>query len=164
MVSDDDTRVMVLGSLEEFADGAAGRDAPCAFDAADATVFAEWIGHARGSSEAERRAQAERIGRPAVPHHGVLARDTRGEIVAAGQVVMESGTAGLYDVMTAEAARCRGHGERLCRHLLAWAARRGAGIGYLQVDAANKAARRIYRRLGFVDAYPYYRTPTASGG
>ena len=33
-------------------------------------------------------------------------------------------------------------------------------MGYLQVDAANEVARRIYRRLGFVDGYSYhYRTP-----
>ena len=49
----------------------------------------------------------------------------------------------------------------LCRHLLALAAPgRGATIGYLQVEAANEPARRVYRRLGFVDAYSYhYRTP-----
>jgi predicted GNAT family acetyltransferase len=42
------------------------------------------------------------------------------------------------------------------------AARSGAVMGYLQVDAANVVARRLYRRLGFVDAYSYhYRTPTS---
>jgi len=35
----------------------------------------------------------------------------------------------------------------------------------LQVDAANDGARRLYRRLGFRDAYPYhYRTPAAAAG
>jgi ribosomal protein S18 acetylase RimI-like enzyme len=33
-------------------------------------------------------------------------------------------------------------------------------VAYLQVDAANDPARAVYRRLGFVDAYPYhYRSP-----
>jgi predicted GNAT family acetyltransferase len=36
----------------------------------------------------------------------------------------------------------------------------GATVGYLQVDAANDVARRIYFRLGFTDGYSYhYRTP-----
>jgi ribosomal protein S18 acetylase RimI-like enzyme len=75
-------------------------------------------------------------------------------------VVIEGAVAGLYDVFTAESARGRGHAERLCRHLLGVAASAGAGVGYLQVDAGNDRARRIYRRLGFVDGYAYhYRTP-----
>ena len=68
--------------------------------------------------------------------------------------------AGLYDVFTAEHARGGGHAEQLCRHLLALALLRGATVAYLQVDAANEPARRLYRRLGFVDGYAYhYRTP-----
>jgi ribosomal protein S18 acetylase RimI-like enzyme len=74
--------------------------------------------------------------------------------------VVEGAVVGLYDVVTAEAARGRGHAERVCRHLLAFATVQGATVGYLQVDAANETARRIYRRLGFADGYSYhYRTP-----
>jgi ribosomal protein S18 acetylase RimI-like enzyme len=156
----DDTRVMVVASLAGFAGAKVMRPDDGAIETADATTFAEWLGRARGSSAAERLAHAERIGRPAVPHHGVLARDRLGEVVAAGQVVIEGEIAGLYDVFTAEAARGRGHAERVCRHLLAVAKERGATVGYLQVDAANEVARRIYRRLGFADGYAYhYRTP-----
>jgi ribosomal protein S18 acetylase RimI-like enzyme len=157
----DDTRVMVLASIDVSATG----EAPAATDAgaieaADASTFAEWVGAARGSTAVERRAHAERIARPAVPHHAFLARNLRGEVVAAGQVAIEGNIAGLYDVFTAEAERGRGHAERVCRHLLAFAAEGGATVGYLQVDAANESARRIYRRLGFVDGYSYhYRTP-----
>ena len=90
----------------------------------------------------------------------MLAKDERGDVVAAGLAVVEGDVAGLYDVFTAEAARGRGHGKRVCRHLLAGAATQGATMGYLQVDAANEVARRIYRRLGFIDGYSYhYRTP-----
>ena len=95
-----------------------------------------------------------------MPHHAVLAKDDRGDVVAAGLVVVEGEVAGLYDVFTAEAARGRGHGKRVCRHLLACAARQGAAVAYLQVDAANEVARSLYHRLGFVDGYSYhYRTP-----
>ena len=95
-----------------------------------------------------------------MPRHNVLARDAQGEVVACAQVAIEGEIVGLYDVFTAESARGRGHAERLCRHLLGHAANAGARVGYLQVDAGNDAARRIYHRLGFVDGYAYhYRTP-----
>jgi ribosomal protein S18 acetylase RimI-like enzyme len=156
----DDTRVMVLTSIDALtAQGAAAVDAgPIA--AVDPEAFADWVGRARGSSAEERSAHAERIGKPAVPHHAVLARDARGDVVAAGLAVVEGDVAGLFDVFTADAARGRGHAERVCRHLLADAAKQGATVAYLQVDAANEGARRIYRRLGFADGYSYhYRTP-----
>ena len=161
----DDTRVMVLPSLGALASqGAEARDA-LRIETTTPDAFAAWVGAARGSSASERSAHAERIGKPAVPHHAVLAKDRRGDVVAAGLFVIEGRVAGLYDVFTAQAARGRGHAERVCRHLLARAAARGATVGYLQVDAANQVARRIYRRLGFADGYAYhYRTPADGAG
>ena len=159
----DDTRVMVVASLAASAPAAEGKPADVAIDSADPARFADWVGRARGSSSLERHAHAERISRPAVPHHPVLAKNAQGDIVAAGLVAIEGSIAGFYDVITAESERGRGHAEALCRHLLAFAAGRGATVGYLQVDAANEGARRIYRRLGFADAYAYhYRTPADS--
>ena len=156
----DDTRVMVLAPLDALRAEGPGLVGEGPIETTAAGTFADWIGRARGSSAGERAAHAERIGKPAVPHHAVLAQDERGEVVAAGLVVVEGDVAGLYDVFTAEAARGRGHAERVCRHLLGFAAARGATLGYLQVDAANEVARRLYRRLGFADGYSYhYRTP-----
>jgi GNAT superfamily N-acetyltransferase len=156
----DDTRVMVAAALDEFATEGVNAGDGGVIESADPAAFTDWIGLARGSSARERSAHAERIAKPAVPHHAVLARDERGEVVAAGLVVVEGSVAGLYDVFTADAARGRGHAERICRHLLGVAVARGATVGYLQVDAANEVARRIYRRLGFADGYAYhYRTP-----
>jgi ribosomal protein S18 acetylase RimI-like enzyme len=163
MAQIDDTRVMVVQALDEFSGQERGESSAGTLAAADPEAFAEWIGAARGSSPTERSAHAERIGRPAVPHHAVLARNVAGDVVAAGLLVIEGEIAGLYDVFTAASERGRGHAERVCRHLLAFAARGGARVGYLQVDAANDAARRLYRRLGFVDGYSYhYRTPAAA--
>jgi GNAT superfamily N-acetyltransferase len=156
----DDTRVMAVASLDRFASDATLASSATRIERADPSEFAEWVGAARGSSAAERRAHAERIAQAAVPHHAVLARDAQGALVAAGQVAIEGMVAGLYDVFTAESARGRGHAEQVCRQLLARAASAGARVGYLQVDALNESALRIYRRLGFVDAYSYhYRTP-----
>ena len=159
----DDTRVMVVASLNPFvADSGVVAPGSARIDSAGADEFAEWVGLARGSPPLERHAHAERIAAAPVPRHNVLARDERGVVVACAQVVIEGKVAGLYDVFTAESARGRGYADRLCRHLLGHAARTGARVGYLQVDAANEVARRLYHRLGFVDGYGYhYRTPPA---
>ena len=67
---------------------------------------------------------------------------------------------GLYDVFTAEADRGQGWSTRLCAYLLGMTRQQGARIGYLQVDAGNTPARRVYQRLGFTDGYAYhYRSP-----
>jgi ribosomal protein S18 acetylase RimI-like enzyme len=160
----DDTRVMAVASLDSFAgDGATRSSRAARVESVGAAEFAQWVGVARGSSVAERQAHAERIGQAAVPHHSVLLRDGHGEFVAGGQVVIEGAVAGLYDVFTAESERGRGHAEHVCRQLLGEAFTAGARVGYLQVDALNEPALRIYRRLGFVDAYSYhYRMPPAN--
>jgi GNAT superfamily N-acetyltransferase len=63
---------------------------------------------------------------------------------------------GLYDIFTAPAARGRGVARALCARLLQMARDEGARTAYLQVDAANGAARKVYTRLGFQDAYSYH--------
>ncbi len=155
----DETRVMVLPSLD-----ALQRPVRAAPPLRIATVgpddFAAWVGKERSSSAGERHAHADRIARSPVPHHGVLAFDATGATVGAGLVVTEGPLAGLYDVFTSERSRGLGVAESVCRHLLDVAAASGARVAYLQVDAANATAMRIYRRLGFADGYSYhYRTP-----
>jgi GNAT superfamily N-acetyltransferase len=159
----DETWVMTTPALDAFADesaAASSSDHGAGISRIDAASFAEWVGAARGSTVAERSAHAARLAHAPVPHHAVVFCEGDGTRVAGGQVAIEGSYAGLFDVFTIDAARGRGHAERVCRHLLGHAYRLGATIGYLQVDAANDAARRIYRRLGFRDAYAYhYRTP-----
>lgn len=153
----DDTRVMVRRLEPRTADA---DDGAVVVEAVDADRFAAWVGRARGSSEAETLGHAERLRQSPVRHLFLLACDGGGRAVAAGQVAIEGAVAGVYDVVTLGAERGRGFGSGLCRALLGHACAEGATLAYLQVDAANDAARRIYRRLGFVDAYTYhYRTP-----
>jgi ribosomal protein S18 acetylase RimI-like enzyme len=161
MIRFDDSVVMAIESLDRFAESgdAAAGDA-LTFDTVGPTAFAECVGNARGSSARERAAHADRLEHASVAHHAIVVRDARGAVVAGGQVAVEGTLAGLYDVFTLAEARGHGHGERVCRRLLAHGRRLGASAGYLQVDSANDAARRLYRRLGFADAYPYhYRAP-----
>jgi len=76
---------------------------------------------------------------------------------------VEGDIAGLYDVFTSTASRGRGHARTVCRRLLNLAMNEGARVAYLQVDAANEAALRVYRDLGFSDGYAYhYRSLAAT--
>lgn len=82
-----------------------------------------------------------------------------GQAVACGQIAMEGDLVGLYDIVTAPAARGQGWGRTLCTELLKQAQAHAAPHAYLQVEGDNHAARAVYRRLGFADAYAYhYRT------
>jgi ribosomal protein S18 acetylase RimI-like enzyme len=75
-------------------------------------------------------------------------------------MVVDGGLVGLYDI--ASAVPRQGHGERLCRALLALAQAQGARQAYLQVGSDNAVAQRLYARLGFRFAYRYhYRSPEA---
>jgi ribosomal-protein-alanine N-acetyltransferase len=59
-------------------------------------------------------------------------------------------------------ARRRGVGAALVAHVLAWGRARGAAACHLEVRARNRAARRLYARLGFTAAgrrKGYYRSP-----
>ena len=158
----DDTRVMIA-TLPEAIEATASDahiDTGWRFQPATSEDFAEWVGVQHGSPGPERTAHAERLRDAPVQHHAVLVTDADGETVAGGQVALEDDLAGLYDIFTAAAARKRGLALTLCRHLLARAAREGARTAYLQVDRENEPARRVYRRLGFEDAYSYhYRSP-----
>lgn len=117
--------------------------------------FAAIVGDLRQSPPEQRRAHAERLAASPVPYRAwVLRRD--GEVLACGQSAREAGFVGLYDIVTAAAARNQGLSRVLCAALLRQAATEGASTAYLQVDSDNAPARAVYRRLGFATGYPYH--------
>jgi ribosomal protein S18 acetylase RimI-like enzyme len=122
--------------------------------------FVEAVGELRGSTRAQRDAHLERLAYTPLTTHAVLARmDDRP--VAAGQVALDAGLAGVYDVVTAEHARGRGVGTSVVARLLTWAWEHGASHAYLQVTGDNASALAVYRKFGFTTAYEYhYRAPT----
>lgn len=128
-------------------------------------AYAEAVGSLRGSPPEQRRAHAVRLAQSPVPYRGfALQREEDGQVLACGQFAREADLVGLYDVFTHESARGQGLAGLLCERLLSLAAHEGAKVAYLQVEADNTAARRVYRRLGFADGYAYhYRVPPGGG-
>jgi ribosomal protein S18 acetylase RimI-like enzyme len=156
-VAFDQTMVMTRPLAPADADRAGG-----AAREVDASTFATAVGRLRASAAEQVDGHRRRLLDSPLQGSSVrlVAFDGRGQAQAAGQVVVEDDLAGLYDIVTAEHERGRGHARAISRGLLAAAARLGAGTAYLQVDAGNAPARGLYASLGFADRYAYwYRQP-----
>jgi GNAT superfamily N-acetyltransferase len=102
------------------------------------------------------QAHCQRLENSPVACHGFVVRDAARHAVACALLASEGEFVGLYDVFTAPAARGRGLSRQLCGQLLRRAAAQGARRAYLQVEAGNHAARAVYAKLGFEDAYRYH--------
>lgn len=86
--------------------------------------------------------------------------EDNGEPVAFALGVADGDHVGLFDVLVAPTARRRGLARRLTQSIGAWGREHGARFCYLQVVAANAAARPLYADLGFETVYSYaYRVP-----
>jgi RimJ/RimL family protein N-acetyltransferase len=91
---------------------------------------------------------------PATSAFAMIRRDAKA--AAIGRAVFESGHLGLFDVFTHADLRNQGLATDITRALLAWGAAYGATRAYLQVENSNETAGRLYRRLGFKEAYRYW--------
>lgn len=157
-VAEDETRVMTLALH-----GTRGRPQQ-RFREIGVDEFARRAGELRGSSAQQVAAHATRLAASS-PLLQVrrLALVEDGRIVALGQSVREFEVVGLYDIVTDEGERNRGLATALTVELLGRALDDRAAVAYLQVAADNIAARRVYRRLGFIDRYAYwYRSEPAT--
>jgi GNAT superfamily N-acetyltransferase len=91
-------------------------------------------------------------------------RDADGALLAIGRAAISNGGgqrwSGVANLNTTAAARGRGIGAAVLADLGRWALERKATTTYLQVEADNLAARRLYARLGFREHHAYsYRSP-----
>ena len=151
----DDTRVMIGLQLPENPQRAL--PASWCWEPLNGAAFAEVVGQLRGSPAEHCSSHALRLARSPVPYRGFVVRQgVNGPVLAAGQFAREGELVGLYDVITHPDARGQGLASMLCERLLTAACREGAKLAYLQVDALNQPALRVYRKLGFADAYRYH--------
>ncbi|MGL4574107.1 MAG: GNAT family N-acetyltransferase [Burkholderiaceae bacterium] len=119
-------------------------------------AFADIVGTLRGSPAEQRRAHAQRLAASPVTYEPFALTDARGVGVACGQVAREGTLVGVYDVFVREDWRGKGVAAALTTRMLTHAVKQGARTAYLQVDANNTAARAVYTKLGFADAYGYW--------
>ena len=78
-----------------------------------------------------------------------------GVVVACGAVSLSHGWAGVHGMRTVAAWRGRGLASALLRRMAQQAQAVAVDRVFLQVDAGNTGAQSLYRRLGFVTAWPY---------
>jgi GNAT superfamily N-acetyltransferase len=91
-----------------------------------------------------------------LPKRGFATLWHEGHPVACGLGVVEEHLVGVFDIVTAEAHRGKGHGTQLLYHLLEWGKKQGASMAYLQVMDSNAPARNLYAKLGFNELYSYW--------
>jgi GNAT superfamily N-acetyltransferase len=158
----DETRVMIAPQLPS----APSRDLPAGvrWEPLNGAAFADVVGELRGSPPEHRSSHALRLVQSPVPYQGwVLRREADGLVLACGQTAQEAELVGVYDVFTHPQARNQGLSKLLCERMLTSAANQGARVAYLQVDAVNHPALKVYQRLGFADAYRYHYREQAPG-
>ncbi len=139
-----------LRPLDEEIPPAAGITLETRPRAGFASVIAE--PHRDARSRAERAAVFARIRRP-----HVFAVDFRDGIAAAGGVcVVTEGIAVIHSMRTRPEYRRQGRARAVLARLLAWGAAMGAREAMLQVELANRPARRLYASFGFAPIYRYH--------
>lgn len=76
--------------------------------------------------------------------------------VGYGLGVIDSELIGIFGLYVAPTARRSGLGKAMVRWILQWAQSRGATKAYLQVEADNDPALRLYRGMGLTESYSYW--------
>ena len=123
----------------------------------DGAAFSQTVGALRGSPPEHCASHALRLQHSPVPYEGYAIRSALdGTVLACGQFAREADLVGLYDVHTHASVRSHGLAGLICERILTLSAQQGANIAYLQVDAQNEPALKVYRRLGFESAYGYH--------
>jgi len=131
--------------------GAGGGDV----EAMELAPWVDAVGAMRDSPAAHRAAHLARLEGMPLALRAVAVRES-GRIVATGLTIIEDECAGLFDIITEERARRRGHARQVVAGLLAVARSLGARHAYLQVNVENEPARRLYRDFGFEERYTYW--------
>lgn len=90
------------------------------------------------------------------PAKFILLKNGAGEITSCGMGVVSGQGLGLYGIATCKNGRNLGYGRRLIEALINWGQCEGARYAYLQVEAENQSACKLYRKIGFREFYSYW--------
>lgn len=113
-------------------------------------IFAELDEHADSAMVAEK--VISRIAEPTA----FMSVSREGRAAGMGLFAADSGWAGVFCMATRPELRGRGIATAILGAGARWAARNGANCLYLQVEAANEAARALYERVGFRTSHGYH--------
>ncbi len=110
----------------------------------------------KGSTQAMAERDAARQSLWRGPERCLALKSING-LLGCGMARVQNGNVGIFTMRTAEKSRGRGYASLLVAQLLAWGRSQGAHAAFLQVDQANAAAVRVYRRFGFAPRYGYWQ-------
>ena len=113
------------------------------------------VGALRGSPREHRASHLARLLGMPLAMRAVAIRDGA-RVVATGLTIVEDRSAGLFDIITHDGVRQQGYGRRIVQGLLRLGWELGARNAYLQVQADNVPARRLYAQFGFAERYAYW--------
>ncbi len=145
-----ETTVVEAAAIAAPARGASSAAEPMALEA-----WIDAVASLRGSPALLRDVHLARLRAIGLPMFALGVR-SGGRVVAAGLAIVEGAWAGLFDILTDESQRRRGHARTLVAALLAQGWSAGARQAYLQVREDNESARRLYRAFGFAERYRYW--------
>jgi ribosomal protein S18 acetylase RimI-like enzyme len=103
-----------------------------------------------------RRATHENILRAILPDKCYASMSLNGHFIGCGLGVLQAGYLGIFDIVIDPDHRKQEYGTRLMGALLAWGQKHRAETAYLQVMCNNDPALRLYKKLGFKEAYQYW--------
>jgi GNAT superfamily N-acetyltransferase len=113
-------------------------------------AFAELDGHD------DSVAVGKQVLRRITGHTGYASVTIDGQIAGMGLFVVASGWAGVFCMATRPAHRRQGIAATIITAGARWAALHGADRLYLQVEAENDPAKRLYAGAGFVRSHGYH--------
>jgi GNAT superfamily N-acetyltransferase len=116
---------------------------------------AAWLDVAFDEPAARRRVHEE-IVRSVPSPRAFISAVVDGVVAACALAVGGAGQTGLFCMTTRETFRRQGVGGALVGAVGAWAAELGDERVYLQVMRDNEAAKGLYRKAGFTQAYDYH--------
>lgn len=90
------------------------------------------------------------------PNLGLFVKEeSEGNPLASIICIQDNDLAGLLNLAVAKVERRKGFGSEIVTSALRWARLSGAKTAWLQVEDENEAAKSLYRKFGFSEAYRY---------